>query len=151
MKLEIRIKRIVRLLAWMSFIVYSTCLLYWMFKGFGRSSHAELRYNYVPFKTIMSYIINISSLNLTTTIINLVGNIGVFVPFGVLMPYIFNSLRRYFMFSIYFIGSIFFLEIMQTLLKVGSGDIDDVILNYIGGTIGYLLFSVYYRNKNPRT
>lgn len=111
-----------------------------MFKGFGRNIHAELRYNYIPFTTILSYIMNVNQHNIMTTIINLVGNIGVFIPFGVLMPTIFKRMRKYPVFSIYFISSILILEFMQTFLKVGSGDIDDVILNYIGGTIGYLIW-----------
>ncbi|MEK4511941.1 VanZ family protein [Paenibacillus sp. FSL K6-2524] len=133
-------KPIMKLLTWMIFIGYSTCLIYWMFRGFGRSSHAELRFNYIPFTTIWSYIMNVNQQNITTTIVNLVGNIGVFVPFGVLMPSIFKHLRKYPVFSIYFISSILILEFMQTFLKVGSGDIDDVILNFVGGSIGYLLW-----------
>lgn len=111
-----------------------------MFRGFGRATHTDFRYNYVPLKTIFGFIVDLSSLNLLTTTINLAGNIGVFIPFGIILPYISKGLRRYSLFTIYFITAILILEILQTILRVGVGDIDDVILNYIGASIGFLLY-----------
>lgn len=128
------------MLVWIIFLGYSGCLIYWMFRGFGRSVHVEIRFNYVPFKTILHFITTMNSYNLKTPIINLAGNIGVFIPFGVILPYIFKRLRRLYLFSMYFISAILILELLQTFLKVGTGDIDDIIFNYIGGLIGYLVY-----------
>ncbi|MFD3258182.1 VanZ family protein [Paenibacillus lentus] len=130
----------INILVWVIFISYSACLLFWMFRGFGRVTHTDFRFNYVPLRTILGFIVDLSSLNLLTTTINLAGNIGVFIPFGIILPYIFKGLRRYSLFTVYFITAIIILEIMQTVLRVGIGDIDDVILNYIGASIGFLLY-----------
>ncbi|GAB6931122.1 hypothetical protein JCM10914A_51050 [Paenibacillus sp. JCM 10914] len=65
-----------------------------------------------------------------------------FIPFGILLPYIIKKLRSFTWFSAYFIGAVMVLEIMQTILRVGTGDVDDVILNYIGGCLGFLLYRV---------
>ena len=38
-------------------------------------------------------------------------------------------------------------ELLQLTFKVGSLDIDDVILNSSGGTIGYILFKLSQKGK----
>ncbi|MCJ8010822.1 VanZ family protein [Paenibacillus sp. KQZ6P-2] len=136
-----------KVVAWFLFTGYSLCLLYWMFRGFGRSSHAEIRVNLVPFNTIFSYIYNVNRYNIGTTIINLAGNIGVFIPFGVLLPYIFQSFNRYGVFLAWFTGSIIVLEFLQAILKVGIGDIDDIILNVVGASTGFVMYR-YFSSKS---
>ncbi|WP_165452242.1 VanZ family protein [Paenibacillus thalictri] len=137
--------RLNKLLAWIVFIGYSACLLYWMFLGFhrGEQTAAELRYNLIPFRTIERYFVHFNAFQFEMWVINIVGNIGVFVPFGWLMPYIFKGCERFWKFSFIFIAAIVALELLQTFLRVGSGDVDDVILNYLGAAIGYLLYSVF--------
>ncbi|WP_261306622.1 hypothetical protein [Paenibacillus andongensis] len=46
--------KLARPLIWLLFIGYTSCLLYWMFLGFGRQMHTtgQLAYNVVPFRTI---------------------------------------------------------------------------------------------------
>jgi glycopeptide antibiotics resistance protein len=82
---------------------------------------------------------HLNAIHLKTWMINMLGNIGVFVPEGIILPIIFKNFRRYHVFSLLFISSLLVLEISQAILRVGSGDIDDVMLNYIGGSIGFLL------------
>ncbi|MFC6227362.1 VanZ family protein [Paenibacillus allorhizosphaerae] len=135
-------------LVWLIFISYSSCLLYWMFLGFGRTVHAEIRFNYVPFKTILHFMSTMKPGNVKIPIINLAGNIGVFIPFGVMLPYLFARLKRLYLFSLCFIGSIVILELLQALLKMGTADVDDVIFNFIGGLIGYGLFGALRIRQN---
>ncbi|WP_438350073.1 VanZ family protein [Paenibacillus sp. FA6] len=120
-------------------ICYSGCLLYWMFIGFGRVRHSggPLSYNVVPFETIRLYIRNINHLPNRTWIINLFGNMGVFVPFGLILPIISKRMRSYWRLMLTFVPVVMLLELSQMLLRVGSCDIDDVILNVIGVWIGY--------------
>ncbi|MDR0266530.1 VanZ family protein [Paenibacillus sp.] len=132
-----------KILAWIFLTGYAICILYWMFRGFGRTKQTEFRANLVPFKTIFGYIFNMNQRNIGTTIINLAGNIGVFIPFGVVLPYLFRRLRSYGRFITYFTGSIVVLEILQTVLKVGTGDIDDVILNVIGASFGFVFYRFF--------
>ncbi|WP_248912431.1 VanZ family protein [Paenibacillus antarcticus] len=130
-------------------IVYSACLLYWMFIGFGRTRHANgpLVYNVIPFETIGIFIRSIHQASNVAWIINLFGNIGVFIPFGLILPILFKRLRSYWRLMVYFFLIVTVLELSQMLLRAGSCDIDDVILNVTGVCIGYgilrLLFKRY--------
>lgn len=78
---------------------------------------------------------------------NFFGNIFAFMPLGFFSSLLFKRLR--------FIGIIFLLcmlgsimiEMLQFTYRVGSLDIDDVILNTIGGTIGYIVFRGYQKGR----
>ncbi|KZE78532.1 hypothetical protein AV654_01890 [Paenibacillus elgii] len=131
-----------------AFILYTACMLYMMFVGFGRSVHAdELRYNLHPFRTIGNYFIYFDSYAFSIVVINLGGNIGMFVPFGILLPLLFRRCRTFLGFSLGFIVPLIVVELLQTVLRVGSGDIDDVILNYTGASLGYVLYKVVFGRK----
>ncbi|MEC0208105.1 VanZ family protein [Paenibacillus ehimensis] len=136
-----------------AFLLYTSCMLYMMFVGFGRSVHAdELRYNLHPFRTIGHYFIYFDSFNFSIVFINLGGNIGMFVPFGMLLPLLFRGCRTFPGFSLGFVVPLVVVELLQTVLRVGSGDIDDVILNYAGASLGYVLYRVVFgrkRHKGP--
>ncbi len=78
--------------------------------------------------------------------INLVGNIGVFVPYGLLLPLLLKGgklLKSW----IVFLGGIFVLESLQLLTRRGSWDIDDFILNTVGFLLGYGLYRTYPKSK----
>jgi glycopeptide antibiotics resistance protein len=93
--------------------------------------------NIVPFSTIYYYL---SGQDTTGTIPNLLGNILIFVPFGLLLPLL-NAKFKTFKYLILcsFVCSLFF-ETIQLLIAYGTFDIDDCILNIIGALIGFLLF-----------
>ncbi|MBD7966812.1 VanZ family protein [Paenibacillus gallinarum] len=123
--------------------LYSVMLLYFMFAGFHRSIHSNYRYNLIPFHTISAYVRNLSLDNVIDTSINLIGNIAVFIPLGFLIPASKSHPWSYGRFILFFSSFIILLECMQTFLRVGTGDIDDLLLNVIGGSVGYVLFSQY--------
>lgn len=78
--------------------------------------------------------------------VNLAGNIVMFVPLGFLLPGVFPGCKgfwRTFLAAGLFICAV---EILQMLLLVGFCDVDDLILNLAGVSIGYGL----YRFANPR-
>lgn len=115
-------------------VCYIFLLGFWMFFGFGRYTYSEFRYNLIPFVTVEDFL-NFNQFNGKTWAINLIGNIGVFVPFGILFPLVFQGqmVRLY----IKFIVGIFVLELMQLLSKRGVFDVDDLLLNSVGFIIGY--------------
>ncbi|GAB6988840.1 VanZ family protein [Paenibacillus pini] len=127
--------------------IYALCLLYWMFIGFGRTRHTSgpLNYNVIPFETIRLYVKSMNKLPNHLWIINILGNIGVFVPFGVMLPNICKPMQSWFRMTIAFVPCILLLETMQMLLRVGSFDVDDVILNTLGMWIGLLIYSLFRR------
>lgn len=108
--------------------------------------------NFIPFKTIIYYLF-LADINLNIRIMNLVGNIIGFVPFGFILPVLikkFRNLKNVVIAT--FILSITY-EIIQLVFDFGSFDIDDLILNTIGGILGYfpikfILFFIISRKKN---
>ena len=69
------------------------------------------------------------------------GNIAIFIPMGVYLPLL---IRRKSIFvntvCVALISAV--VEVLQYIFAVGSADIDDVILNTVGGLIGVSLFRV---------
>ena len=84
---------------------------------------------------------------------NLFGNVIIFVPFGFFMPMA-SRYRSFFSTVFYSFGLSLCVETFQLLTKVGSFDVDDLLLNTIGGLCGYILFiiceAVRRRNVNKK-
>ncbi|MFV0503117.1 MAG: VanZ family protein [Lachnospirales bacterium] len=97
------------------------------------------RTNLNPFETITNYYIY-SSKNFFVSGTNLFGNIIIFIPIGFLLK-LFNT--RFTSIFIFFITC--FVELIQYILAIGVADIDDIILNYIGGLIGIALYIICNR------
>lgn len=102
--------------------------------------------NLVPFRTIRNYIKYSGFLH---TMINIFGNIIIFVPFGILLAEIFPKTRNILkMLGITFATS-FFVEFIQFFIG-RSVDIDDLILNLLGSVIGYFIWKKILRFKFAR-
>ncbi len=95
--------------------------------------------NLVPFKTILVYLMGGKGLIIGG--INLIGNIILLVPLGLLGPLAFGNItwKKMLVFAVA-VG--FAIEGLQVILRVGIFDIDDVILNGLGIMIGYWAFTV---------
>jgi glycopeptide antibiotics resistance protein len=73
---------------------------------------------------------------------NIGGNLLVFVPFGVLLPLLFEKLRRPWALA-WRVGAISVaIEVGQMFTRVRATDVDDVILNVLGALAGLGLFRV---------
>ncbi|MFJ5715983.1 VanZ family protein [Neobacillus sp. NPDC093127] len=94
-------------------------------------------HNFIPFKTIIYYLF-LADINLNIRIVNLVGNIIGFAPFGFIVPLLskrFLSLKNV---TIATACLSLLFELTQLVFKFGSFDVDDLILNTLGGMLGYL-------------
>ena len=102
------------------------------------SQSAALRsINLIPFHSITEYISG-STTNLKRFAFgNVVGNIVIFIPLGVYLPLFKRDKRVINDLLFIFIVSLL-VEIIQGLLGIGASDIDDIILNCLGGLIGIL-------------
>ena len=106
--------------------------------------------NFVPFKTIKMYIEYSHKLN---SVENLAGNIFVFVPLGFLLPLMSDELKN---FSAVFINSFTFvlgIEVFQLFSAFGAFDVDDIMLNCLGASIGYGCYRAacaFRRRKNVK-
>jgi len=130
--------------------LYSATVIYWMFIGFGREVHTggPLQYNLVPFRTVSLYFNLDNGLSLINRLVNLLGNVVVFIPFGFLSPLVKIRPVSWLRISLYAVPCILLLECLQMLLHVGSFDIDDLLLNMLGVWTGYGLFRVISCKRN---
>lgn len=82
-------------------------------------------------------------------VINLAGNVVMFVPFGAFLPAIWTQLQR--LWKVLPVGfmTILAVEVLQLFTLRGKCDVDDVLLNMLGIGIGYLSWRLvkYFRRK----
>ena len=113
---------------------YTIFLLYLMFLGFGREQHEANIVRLLPFVSTILFVQNTTSWE--SIIINLLGNIIMFIPFGFLGWL--NA--KYFSFKkliVDFLSVLIIVEILQYLTRLGVFDIDDLALNSLGVWIGF--------------
>lgn len=80
-------------------------------------------------------------------VINLGGNVGMFIPLGFFLPRVFEKLRKAWKTLLITGGIIFLVEVLQLFSLLGSCDVDDLILNVIGAAIGYGLWYAFSKVK----
>jgi len=68
-------------------------------------------------------------------------NIVLLAPLGLFLPVLFGEKKISFYFGIIFLLSLS-IEIIQFIFDLGSADIDDIILNCIGGLLGLVAYNV---------
>lgn len=93
--------------------------------------------NLIPFYSIKEYIFSSSATIKKFAFSNVVGNIVIFIPLGTYLSLFKNNKRVMHNLIFIFVVSLF-TEIIQGLLAIGAADIDDIILNCLGGLIGIL-------------
>ncbi len=75
-------------------------------------------------------------------VINLFGNVLIFIPLGFLLPKVFPKLRSLFRTLLVTALIITAVELIQLFTLVGSCDVDDLVLNLFGSALGYALFQL---------
>lgn len=132
------------------FLVYLGVLFYFLFfaEMFGRAAiHEEYSYNLVPFKEITRFIKYRDILGSAAVWLNLVGNVVAFVPFGLFLPVLIKRDAGYLQVAFFTMLLSLIIECIQLVSKVGSFDVDDIILNTLGGIIGGVLCYLYRKYK----
>lgn len=94
--------------------------------------------NLIPFRTI-SQELDGFSLRLFG---NLVGNIILFIPLGIMLPAVKDGFQKFYICIPVICVFSLFVEMIQYLTRSGSADIDDMILNTVGGLIGFTLYKI---------
>ncbi|KAB3526767.1 VanZ family protein [Alkaliphilus serpentinus] len=134
----------------LAFSLYLFFMIYVLFiSSYYNRTPGRVGFNIIPFKTIIQYIMNLKYYTIENVLTNLLGNIVVFIPLGFFIPSIFKTLRSGVQTTISVLIITFVVETSQRVLQVGSFDIDDIILNSIGGLIGYFIFYISF-NKNEQ-
>ena len=132
------------LFTWVCFLAYLLLLSYVLFFSelFGRTdSSQEYRYNLILFQEINRYYgIGERTGSWLLFILNVCGNVAVFIPLGLFSPVLFKQCKNMFFMVLLSMEISLFVEVTQLITRVGSFDVDDILLNAIGGLCGYLCY-----------
>ena len=137
------------------FLVYLAAMLWLLFgrsrgypQGMGYEDMLRSNVNFTPFLTIRNYwqvvFHHTNDAYYNHCLINLLGNVVLFIPAGWMIPGIWRGHRNFFQFIATCLASILIIELAQLLTGLGSFDIDDVILNMSGLLLGYLLYQLFH-------
>lgn len=138
------------------FIVYAVIMLWLLFgQRLIRADFTDYaqklsqNINLVPMQTVKlfsrlaRYSINVASVDFALR--NLVGNVLLFIPLGAL-PLLYPKLCSFRRFILTVAAVIVTVEIVQFLTLLGSCDVDDLILNLFGASVGYCLVRLMFKN-----
>ncbi len=128
--------------------LYTVWILYMMFFAYGRHHFGDSRYQIlsVPFKTIYQ-LLRYSREYPLDNLTNLFGNIVLFVPYGFL-GILYRQLNSYLLLLLVFFIIINILEFSQYYFGRGFAEVDDVILNTFGMSIGYIIYKKFFFIKD---
>lgn len=129
------------------FLIYAAVMLWLLFDR--ERSLIELDYwlqvqqnmNLEPFHTIKLFwnVLDREEYRILA-IINLGGNIGMFIPLGFFLPTLWKGLRKWWRTWLATFFIMLAVELAQLFSLRGSFDVDDLILNLLGAAIGYGVF-----------
>lgn len=140
------------------FICCMILLIYFLFfsEEYGRDEvYTTYQYNLKLFHELRRYLAYKDQIGNLYFLINVVGNVVAFMPFGFLVPVLYREQRKeathngHYFRSFLFVTVLGFLlslgvETIQLVSKVGCFDVDDLMLNTAGVVLGYL---IYYISK----
>ncbi|WP_082197912.1 VanZ family protein [Bacillus sp. FJAT-26390] len=114
--------------------LYTALTLYFMFIGFNRTASvvdSGLRYSLTPEGIPLHF----PTGRYFNQWLFEFGNFAAFIPFGIIIPLLYRL--RFIQFIALFVLSITILEVLQMVTRLGSFDIDDIIINSIGASVGF--------------
>lgn len=141
--MNLKSKKRIRIVGKILFVLYIAFIIYFLIFSdwYGRTDMQEYRYNLVLFREIKRFWEYRDQVGWFAMFTNLFGNVLIFVPFGFFMPMA-SKYRSFFSTLFYSFGLTLCVETFQLITKVGSFDVDDLLLNTIGGVVGYIIFVI---------
>jgi glycopeptide antibiotics resistance protein len=103
--------------------------------------------NFIPFKEIFRY-----EVNSLLFIRNIIGNIALFIPFAYIITdviYIVCKKTNFFVTTMYILITSVSIESIQFFIG-RTFDIDDILLNFVGGIFGYIIYKLLHIFKKER-
>ena len=133
-----------RILGKILFVLYIIFVFYFLLISeiYGRTGEMkDYHYNLVLFQEIKRFWNYRKQLGIFATATNLLGNVLIFLPFGFFMAMA-SKYRSFMSTLIYSLALSLTIEISQLFMKVGCFDVDDLLLNTIGGILGFITFLI---------
>ncbi|MBO3444280.1 VanZ family protein [Clostridium sp. CCUG 7971] len=94
--------------------------------------------NFVPFK----FLIETYDMGYKAMMSQVVANIIMFIPIGLLLPIVLKKCREFKYTCLYALLFTFLIEFVQYFIG-RSCDIDDIIMNFIGSVLGYGIYKLF--------
>ena len=143
--MTVKTARKIRFTSRVLFYLYVLAVVYLLFlsESLGRGSGLEeARYNLVPLREIRRFLKYRAQLGTAAVYANLAGNVLLFIPFGAILPVLHRNLRS--LLKIMLLSALLsaVVETVQLLTRTGACDVDDILLNTLGGVLGYFVFAV---------
>lgn len=123
--------------------LYLIWMLYKMFFDYNRGDETMIyEIHYLPFQSISQLLQ--SEISWYFKLKNIFGNIILFMPYGFL-GILYPKLNQYkYLFLAFFLG-INYLEFCQYFFHRGFAEFDDVMLNCLGMTLGFLFYKKFFK------
>lgn len=120
----------------LGFVIYILCLFHVVtFQDVSWSTS-----NFIPFREMFRY-----EFGTGLFFKNVVGNMIMFLPFGFFVSYFLNLDKIRYIFILSLVSS---LSIETTQMVIGRVfDVDDIMLNIIGGILGYFIYRILFKIK----
>ena len=141
MKRDVLKKLFLNIMFYGVMFLYALILFFLLFKKKSVGSFRTI--NLIPFRTIIDYLFNEDVIVRSFAFSNIMGNIAIFIPLGIYIPLLINKKSIFTNSAIVALISLC-VEIVQYILAIGTADVDDIILNTIGGLLGILIFKLVY-------
>ena len=127
------------------FGLYSALMLWLLFDRIGYVKGIpygqQLKLNLLPLRTIRLFLEVLDHPRYwVDAVVNLLGNILMFIPLGFLLPTVFPKLGKFWKTLLAATMIVIGVEVAQLLTLLGTCDIDDLILNLIGAAVGYGIY-----------
>ena len=141
---------------WSKLLFAAYCILMlWLLYGqrignAGSGSYwQQLKYHivYTPLETIWRFLWvlrhSTDTNQIRHAVVNLAGNVVMFVPLGFLVPCIWEKPKKFGWHFLTMALTIVAIELTQLFTLLGSCDVDDLLLNLVGTTIGFVLWKLW--------
>lgn len=100
--------------------------------------------NFIPLQTIKENIMVDDGIRMHWVDISVWGNVLMFIPAGIyIMLFSLSHSKRKAFYKV--LSCTVFIEVIQYMFAIGAMDIDDVILNGLGGAIGIAIYALFLK------
>ena len=130
------------------FVLYTLVMLWLLFYRTPRSDRSA---NLIPLRSIRVYWELLLRDDLLArslkpyALLNFAGNVAAFFPLGVFLPNLFFRQQSFWLFLPTVIALVCLAELIQFATATGALDVDDLLLNVIGASLGWLCWKIRKR------